>query len=125
MGRRNDSVARIQTQDQWLQQQQLATSQILRERKDKRTQRNDFLKANRETDTLRMIGIGEKSLQNLQVSPDGRFVTYRLFQPPTGAKQAIIPDYVTESGYTTDINGRTKVGSPQGKVRILCVRPYG
>jgi dipeptidyl aminopeptidase/acylaminoacyl peptidase len=114
-GRKNDSMARIQTQDQWLQQQQLATSQILRERKDKRNQRNDFLKTHRETDTLRIIGIGEKSLQNLQVSPDGRFVTYRLFQPPVGTKQAIVPDYVTESGYTTDINARTKVGSPQGK----------
>jgi hypothetical protein len=26
-----------------------------------------------------------------------------------------VPDYVTESGYTTDINARTKVGAPQGK----------
>ncbi len=114
-GRRNDSVARIQTQDQFLQQQQLATSQILKERKDKRTQRNDYLKTNRETDTLRMIGIGDKTLQNMQVSPDGRFITYRLFQSPAGSKQAIVPDYVTETGYTTDINARTKVGSPQGK----------
>ena len=114
-GGRADSVARIQTQDQWLQQQQLETSQILKERKNKRNQRNEFLKTNRYSDTLRVIGIGEKSLQNLQVSPDGRFVTYRLFQAPAGPKVAIVPDYVTESGYTTDINTRTKVGSPQGK----------
>ncbi len=112
---RNDSVARILTQEQWLLQQQLETSRILKERKDKRNQRNEFLRSNRDTDTLKTIGIGDKSLQNLQVSPDGRFVTYRLFQSPPGTKVAIVPDYVTETGYTTDINTRTKVGSPQGK----------
>ena len=112
---KNDSVARILTQDQWLQQNQLETSSILAERKSKRNQRTDFLKANRDLDTLRSIGIGDKILQILQVSPDGRFVTYRLFQPAIGTKTAIVPDYVTESGYTTDINARTKVGSVQGR----------
>jgi len=112
---KNDSVAKILTQEQWLIQEQLETSEVLKERKDKRNQRNAFLSANNDRDTLKAIGIGDKILQNLQVSPDGRFVTYRLFQPPVGNKIAFVPDYVTESGYTTDINSRTKVGAPQGK----------
>ena len=50
----------------------------------------------------------------MQISPDGRYVTYELYQSPTGAKNTIVPNYVTESGFTTDIPGRTKVGAPQG-----------
>lgn len=112
-------ASRIPTQDQFLQQQQLATSAILAERKSKRNQRNEFLRQNRDTDTLKTLFIGEKNLQNLQLSPDGRYVTYRLFQPPAGAKQTIVPDYVTESGYTTDLNVRTKVGAPLGRYEFF------
>lgn len=105
------------TQEQWLQQQQLELMQVLKERKQKRDQRTAFLKGNKDTnaDTLKTIGIGDKTLQGLQISPDGRFVTYRLYQPPTATKNTIVPDYVTESGFTTDIPGRTKVGAPLGK----------
>ncbi len=105
------------TQEQWLQQEQLALMQVLKDRKEKRDLRSAFLKANKDnsSDTLKTIGIGDKTLQSLQISPDGRFVTYRLYQAPTAAKNTIVPDYVTESGFTTDIPGRTKVGAALGK----------
>ncbi len=104
------------SQEQWLQQDQLRLFSVLQERKDKRTQREAFVKANKDnTDTLKTIGIGDKALQGLQISPDGRFVTYRLYQAPTSSKNTIVPDYVTESGFTTEIPGRTKVGAPLGK----------
>ena len=54
-------------------------------------------------------------MQGLQISPDARFVTYRLYQAPAGNKPTIVPDYVTESGYTTDLNTRTKVGNALGR----------
>ena len=100
------------TQDQWLLKNQVNLSTILQERKSKREKRDLFLKSNRDQDTLKIIGIGDKSLQGLQISPDGRFVTYRLQTAAAPAsKPTIIPDYMAESGYTTDINGRTKVGN--------------
>ncbi|NCI47910.1 S9 family peptidase [Sediminibacterium soli] len=103
-------------QEGWLQAQQLDLFQVLRERKEKRDERAAFLRTHREIngDTVKTIGIGEKTMQGLQISPDARFVTYRLFQPAAG-KNTIVPDYVTESGFTTDIPGRTKVGAPLGK----------
>jgi len=103
------------TQEQWLQQEQLELFQLLKERKEKRDQRTAFSKENKDTDTLKIIGIGDKVLQSLQISPDGRFVTYRLYQAPASGKNTIVPDYVTETGFTTDIPGRTKVGAPLGK----------
>lgn len=103
------------TQEQWLQKQQLEIFQVLKERKQKRDQRNAFLRGMKDSDTLKTIGIGDKTLQGLQISPDGRFVTYRLYTAPAAGKNTIVPDYVTESGFTTDIPGRTKVGAPLGK----------
>jgi dipeptidyl aminopeptidase/acylaminoacyl peptidase len=102
-------------QEQWLQQEQLDLMLVLKDRKQKRNLRTLYLKEHKDTDTLKTIGIGDKTLQGLQVSPDARFVTYRLYQAPTSSKNTIVPDYVTESGFTTDIPGRTKVGAPVGK----------
>ncbi len=102
-------------QEQWLHQEQLSLFDVLKERKDKRELRIEYQKEHKDTDTLPTISIGDKSLQGLQISPDGRFVTYRLYQAPTGGKNIIVPAYITETGFTTDINGRTKVGAPQGR----------
>ncbi|OYU57352.1 MAG: S9 family peptidase [Chitinophagaceae bacterium BSSC1] len=105
-------VAAGQTQDAWLQKNQLALSTILQERKQKRELRDLFLKSNKDNDTLKTISTGDKSVQNILISPDGRFVTYRLMTAPAqSSKNTIVPDYLAESGYTSEINGRTKVGN--------------
>jgi dipeptidyl aminopeptidase/acylaminoacyl peptidase len=61
---------------------------------------------------LKPIYLEDKYLSNLAVSPDGRYVTYQLVSPASGTNRSIVPNYVTASGYTEDISGRTKVGEP-------------
>ncbi|MBE7178336.1 MAG: S9 family peptidase, partial [Mucilaginibacter polytrichastri] len=80
--------------------------------------RRDSLKkvAQKEDDALKPklskeIVTGERALNGLQISPDGRYITYRLIQYPDGNKTAEVPNYVTQSGYTEEIPARTKVGS--------------
>jgi dipeptidyl aminopeptidase/acylaminoacyl peptidase len=99
-------------EEAWLKNDQLAYMQVLKERKDKKEAAEDYDKLHG-IKKLRSIGLEGKTVANLQISPDGRFVTYNLFSPAT-AKGTIVPAFVTESGYTTDLNGRTKVGQPQG-----------
>lgn len=98
-------------QEKWLGQNSLETSEVLQERKHKRDATDSANKALRPKQ-LRTINIEDKNITNIIVSPDGRFVTYRLSRQGTG-KATVVPNYVTESGYTTDINGRTKVGGPE------------
>jgi Tol biopolymer transport system component len=106
---------RFQTlsQEQW-HRQQLELFEVLEERKTKKDRKNEFLNYNRETDTLKLIDIGEKTVQTLEVSPSGNHVCYQMFLPAKG-KQTIVPDFVTESGFTSDLNTRTKVGAAQGR----------
>lgn len=63
--------------------------------------------------TLKAIYLEDKFLNSVIVSPDSRYISYRLITPATtGSGNTIVPNYVTSSGYTEDIPGRTKVGEP-------------
>jgi len=59
------------------------------------------------------LSTGDRALGSIVVSPDGRFVTYRLTKAAEAGKIAVVPSFVTTSGFTEDIPNRTKVGAPQ------------
>ncbi len=60
------------------------------------------------------VYIGEQQIEELRVSPDGRFVTYRLATAPAAAERvAAVPAFVTASGYTEELPTRAKVGDRQ------------
>jgi len=102
----------LTTEDQWLQNDQLQYLKVLKERKEKK-EATDAYNKRLTPKELRSIDIGDRILQGLTISPDGRFVSYRLAKTSPDAKATIVPNYVTESGFTSDIRGRTKVGEPQ------------
>ncbi|HVI45955.1 MAG TPA: prolyl oligopeptidase family serine peptidase [Chitinophaga sp.] len=100
------------TEEKFLKAQQQELLQVVRDRKAKSDAATAFNKAH-EPKPLRSLYLSDKRLQETEVSPDGRFVTYRLFKS-ADARNTIVPDFITSSGYTTDIPARDKVGSPQG-----------
>jgi dipeptidyl aminopeptidase/acylaminoacyl peptidase len=57
---------------------------------------------------------------DLMLSPDGTHVFILVAERPSGAKNTIVPNYVTETGYTEDIPGRSNVGDTQER-RLLAV----
>ena len=67
-------------QQQWLNDEALQTSSVIKKRKDKADAAKKFLDSNKEEKQLRTIYIGNKELQNVIVSPDERFVTYTLYR---------------------------------------------
>src|SRR6185295_18036548 len=102
----------VTTEEQWLKNDQLQYLKVLKERKDKR-EATDAYNKNLSPRELRSINIGDRILLDPAISPDGKFVSYRLTKTSPDAKSTIVPNYVTESGFTNDIRGRTKVGEPQ------------
>ena len=104
-------------QGKWLVDQQKALMKVLNERRE----RSELSKESRkllEPDRPKEIYIESKNVQNIQLSPDENFVTFRLVKQPKDAKRAIVPNYVTDSGFTEDINSRVKVGSPPASYEL-------
>ena len=95
----------------YLEREQLQLFEVLRERKTERDAAKKWAEA-LELKRPKPYFIEQKSASSLVLSPDERFVTFTLTQSATDPKRTVVPNYVTESGFTEDIPGRTKVGEP-------------
>lgn len=98
-------------EEKWLEGDQIALFDILRERKAKKDTAKKITEANKPY-RPKEIYLGEKRVSSQQLSPDGRFVTYRLSKYDKTSKNTIVPSFVTQSGFTEDLPARTKVGAP-------------
>lgn len=101
-------------EEKWLKNEQLQYIRVLKERNEKEEKRKAYNEQFKEEE-FKKLYTGEKRVTGLSISPDGNSISYRLYAAPKGGKNTIVPDYVTESGYTTDIPGRKKVGEPQAE----------
>lgn len=96
----------------YLERQQMELFDVLRERKKERDESRALQEA-LEFKKPKPYYIGQKSVFSFILSPDEKYVTFTLSQSASDAKRTIVPNYVTESGFTEDISARTKVGEPQ------------
>lgn len=108
---RKDGAEAGADNEKWLKQDQLAYIEILAKRKSDRDAREEQRKMD-QLQRLPAVYIGNKNVGNLSISTDGRYVVYQLIKTVEN-KNAQVPNYVTESGYTENIPTRVKVGSPQ------------
>ena len=116
---RSRMASSANTQDGYLKADALENSEVLQQRKNRRDMADSVRKSYPQEKKLRSIGIEDKSVFGLNISPDGRFISYRLIKAASGGKITAVPVYVTESGYTEDLTSRTKVGSPQGTQELF------
>ncbi len=107
---RKKSDPKLNEQENWLKTDQLALFDVLKDR-------DQLKKINLEKEKIiekqhpKAIFLGDKNfISNIAPSADKQYISYRLLTPAEGNKNIIIPSFVTESGFTEDINGRTKVG---------------
>lgn len=97
--------------ERFVKLEELDLIQVVRKRKDLLERSKEA----READTPNAppkFYIGDKTVQAQTLSPDGRFVTLRLLEKQN-SQRTIVPNYVTDTGFTRDLNARPKVGNPQ------------
>ncbi|WCO01891.1 S9 family peptidase [Psychroserpens ponticola] len=108
---KDKSEAKLNAQDQWLEDDQLQYFNILEKRKNE-TEAQKYRKEQTTLERPETVYLGDKNLFDLNISADLKYVIYGLYTSPKN-KNTTVPDYVTESGYIKDLNARPKVGSDQ------------
>ncbi|MBV9925244.1 MAG: S9 family peptidase [Acidobacteria bacterium] len=110
-------AARASESQEYLRKEERQLLDVVRERAE---QREEQEKRRRERDKERRkpytLTQGQ-TVTNLQLSPDGAYVVLTVADPSAG-KNAIVPNFIGDSGYTEDIQSRTKVGDNQGRTRL-------
>lgn len=93
--------------------------QLIEAVRERAEQREEGEKRRRERDKRKPFNLpAGQTVANLQLSPDGAYVVVAVGEQAAASKNTIVPNYVTESAYTEDIQGRTKVGDTQGRTRL-------
>lgn len=103
--------SKLNDQDQWLKDDKLSEFMVLQQRKEMRDATTKARKAD-QPKRLKEIYLEGRTVDNLVISPDEQYITFNLVTDEDG-RNTIVPNYVTETGYTEDIVTRSKVGGPQ------------
>src|SRR5712692_835287 len=104
---------------EYLKKEERALLDAVRERAE---QREEQEKKRKEREKRKPFNVpAGQNVVNLSLSPDGKYVIATVTEPGTGSKNTIVPNFVTESGYTEDISGRTKVGDTQTRTRLTII----
>lgn len=107
---KKEEAKTLTAQESFLKNDALENSLILRQEKQKETLQKKAKQS--QTDLPKTIYIGHQEITFLTLSPDGNYVFYELESDPD-VKNTIVPNYVTQSGYTEDQKGRPVVGTEQ------------
>ena len=106
------SEPRLSDSQKFIREEEEKLLDYVREQKEKKKKTEEKEKADKLQD--------RQSAADLRLSPDETHVFILVAERPAGTKNTIVPNYVTETGYTEDIPGRTNVGDTQDR-RLLAV----
>ena len=115
-----NSSKSITNQNQWLLSEQTLFT-VLNERKKEKEDRNDILKSTKLIDTALKIYINDKIVENKVINNTGQYLFYNCNTPIKNNSNSIVPTYVTESGYTNNLNSRTKVGHTESSDELFII----
>ena len=112
---RSKDDKKLAAREKWLQEDNLELLEVVLQRE----QKSDSSKAYRERTAPKPYTYytGKQSVNNLQLSSDLKYATFNLITRADN-KRTVVPNYVDASGYTTDLNSRSKVGDDITKVDL-------
>jgi Tol biopolymer transport system component len=95
--------------EKWLEDDNLSLFEVLSRKKNTSNLQKEYNKS-LESKYPKAIWYGDLRLENQVVSPDAKYITYRLLKSKPG-KATDVPDYMNTNGYTTNLRAREKVGT--------------
>ncbi len=110
-------------QADFLERDALGNSQVLRQRTVRIARRDSLMALELRKKSPRIIYTDGQDQDELVLSPDEHYISYRLSKEAPGAKHVIVPEFVTASGYTEELQGREKVGTPESSYSSFIYDP--
>ncbi len=108
---------RLTDSQKFIREEEEKLIEYVKKQNEERKKREDEQKK----DQLPKFELQERqTAADMMLSPDDTHVFIVVGERPAGSKSTIVPNYVTETGYTEDIPGRTNVGDTQDR-RLLAV----
>ena len=112
------SASSKDTTPEFLEAENLVLLQVVAEREEKNKLQKAYRKSIADEDEKEFTYYTSgKNPVGLQLSPDGRYATFSNYKTETN-KPTKVPDYVAASGYTENLNSRSKVGTKPTKTEI-------
>jgi dipeptidyl aminopeptidase/acylaminoacyl peptidase len=104
---------------EYLKKEERDLLDVIKRRAEKREQDEEKRKRERPRKPFQLAA--RQAAVNLQLAPDEKSVFVGVNEQGEGAKNTIVPNYVTETSYTEDIGSRSKVGDSQNRTRLAIV----
>ncbi|MEK6286301.1 MAG: prolyl oligopeptidase family serine peptidase [Acidobacteriota bacterium] len=104
---------------EYLKKEERDLLDVIKRRAEKREQDEEKRKRERPRKPFQLTA--RQTAVNLQLAPDEKSVFVTVNELGDGAKNTIVPNYVTETSYTEDIGSRSKVGDMQNRSRLAIV----
>jgi dipeptidyl aminopeptidase/acylaminoacyl peptidase len=104
---------------EYLKKEERDLLDVVKRRAEKREQDEEKRKRERPRKPFQLAA--RQAAVNLQLAPDEKSVFVTVNEQGEGAKNTIVPNYVTETSYTEDIGSRSKVGDSQNRSRLAIV----
>jgi len=115
VGEKKEEDEKLSKKDEWIKQDNLRMLQVVQEREDKKKASEEYRNITKKEPFT--FYTGKRSVSNLELSPDAKYVTFNLTTIAEN-EGTIVPNYVDASGYTVDLPTRTKVGDELSKVEL-------
>jgi dipeptidyl aminopeptidase/acylaminoacyl peptidase len=106
---------RLTDSQKFIRDEQEKLLEAIREQKERKKKADERAKE----DKLPALELQDRqTAADLMLSPDDIHVFVLVSERPVGARNIIVPNYVTEAGYAEDIPGRTAVGDAQNRTLL-------
>lgn len=108
---------RLTESQQFIRDEEESLIEYVQKQKDEKKKAEERAKARR----LPTLELQERqNAVDLMLSPDDRHVFVLVAERPAGVRTTVVPNYVTDTGYTEDITARSNVGDTQDR-RLLAI----
>lgn len=101
---------------EFLKNQEKELLEVIRDRAAKREE--DEARKKRENPRKPFNLTAGQTIASLRLTPDEKYVVAGVREAGSGDKNTVVPNYVTESGYTEEIPSRDKVGDNQSRMKL-------